>query len=179
MKLQNIDKLQYRHRLNRIIIGFIISFALLSLGFGTLLIELFGYTGEQVVENMAEKPSNFKFNLAGVVIALVICGAILHRLRENEYFNEVYYVWQVKQLQNLIYRKLNKIKSAATEKSDVEAIKVLNFYYESLKQVYQLDDNTLTMSTVDAEHQQIITLAEKHQIRLDNAEFDKQVLNNY
>lgn len=177
MKLQSIDKSTYRHKLNRIIVGFVLGFAALSILFGTLFIELFTFGDiPQTLAEGEEPRSNFKFNLAGVIVGLVVSGAVLHRLRETTYFTEVYYVWQVKQVQNLIYRKLSKINKAAFEQHDADAMRILNYYYESLKQVYQLDDNTLTMTKVNNDHQKVVELAESHHISFENYEFDKAQL---
>lgn len=179
MKLKKIDKDTYRQRLKVIIIAFIATFAALSVLLGSLLIMWFGVSIEpdQVTE---ASPSNFKFNLMGVVIALFICGAILHRLREHALFNEVYYVWQVKQTQNLIYRKLNKIKSAAFEQSEPQALLILDYYYASLVQVYQLDDNTLTMSTVNNDYQKVKDALDNVNLKADEEKsFDKSTLERY
>lgn len=177
MKLKNIDKTEYRHKLNRIIVGFVVGFAVLSILFGTLFIAL-SALGEapQIVAESGEPRNNFKYNLAGVIVGLFVSGAILHRLRETDYFTEVYYVWQLKQIQNLVYRKLGKVKIAAFEEHDVQAIKLLNYYYESLKQVYQLDDNTLTLSAVNTDHQKVIALAQSCNVSLDQYEFNKAQL---
>lgn len=177
MKLQKIDKSEYRHKLNRIIVGFVVGFAALSILFGTLFIELFSLSDGATTLTQGEEPrSNFKYNLAGVIVGLVVSGAVLHRLRETKYFTEVYYVWQLKQIHNLIYRKLTKINKAAFDEHQVQAMQILNYYYQSLKLVYQLDDNTLTMSKVSADHQKVVDLAKNHNISLDGYEFDKAQL---
>ena len=67
----------------------------------------------------------------------------------------------LKQIQNIIYRRLKNIKLAANNheyEPDIDAFIVLNFYYRSLIQVYNLDNNTLTISSVEKELQ---TLNEK------------------
>ncbi len=95
MKLIDIDKSRYRQHLNTIIVGFIVVFTLLALVFGQTLIAFFSeiaLDGSQV--------NNFRFNLTGVVLALLTCAAILAQLRHHAYFHEVYFVWQLKQLLN-------------------------------------------------------------------------------
>ena len=94
MTLKEINKAVYRKNLNRIIIGFIASFALLGIGFGQLFILLFSLP----------EADNFKYNLTGVLLALTLCGAVLNGVKNHRYFNEIYYVWQLKQCQNRIYR---------------------------------------------------------------------------
>jgi hypothetical protein len=168
MQLQEIDKNRYRKHLNRIIVGFVASFTLLALVFGQALIYVFSTL----------EGDNFRFNLAGVLIALIVCGAILNKIKNSNLFVEVYYVWQLKQCQNQIYRKLKSIKKAASE-NDTAAIAILVFYYRSLKQVYELDDNTLTLNNIISELNKSITLAEENNLDLQIIQLDKNKLKNF
>ncbi|WP_448549402.1 DUF3087 family protein [Thalassotalea fusca] len=181
MQIQQINKVQYRKRLNTIIVGFILIFGVLSVLYGALLIAMLSSVETQAVvnpNNGTEEASNFKFNLIGVVLGLITCAAVLHRLKLTPFFREVYYVWQIKQIQNLIYRKLKKIKSAA-ENNNRNAMVIVEFYYESLKQVYHLDDNTITMSTVEKEHQAFHDMVEAKGIEIKSTQFEKAMLDDF
>ena len=168
MQLIDIDKTRYRKHLNIIIAGFIGTLLILALTFGQLLILTFEQEGV----------SNFRYNLLGVILSLLACAAILHSLKSSLFFKEALYVWQLKQLQNLIYRKLKKIKGAA-KKDEVDALTILVFYYQSLQQVYQLDDNTLTMTTVNKELNELQeTIANKNLV-INSEQFTKKLLNSY
>ena len=57
---------------------------------------------------------------------------------------EVVYVWDLKQQLNKIHRKQRKIE-AAIENNDKEAMIIMNFMLQGSKQLYELDDNTITM----------------------------------
>jgi uncharacterized integral membrane protein len=199
MKLIEIEKATYRKHLNIIIVGFIATLLILALAYGQGLIMLFadnsivaettvniasgdeGLAKEKASEALASEetaPNNFKFNFLGVLLALLTCVFALHKLRASAFFREVYYVWQVKQLQNLIYRKLKKIKAAA-ENDDVNALVILSFYYASLKQVYLLDDNTLTMSKLNKDISELNTRIENKNLAITADQFDKAMLANY
>ena len=209
MKLIEIDKSRYRQHLNRVIIGFIATLLALSLLFGSALIAAFGHSGGQsqgqvvtkagqtggeqapgkiagqesdaLAANEADAPAstgNFRYNLLGVILALLACGAILHSLKDSRYFYEIYYVWQLKQLQNLIYRRLAKIKQAAAN-GDGDALVVLDFYYAGLKQVYLLDDNTLTLGKLEQDIAQLNQLADEHGIRLEAGQFNESVIKKF
>ena len=91
MTLIDINKQVYRKHLNIIIIGFIIVFMLLALIFGQGLIAIFADGQASTAQQ-----SNFRYNLVGVVFALIACMVILSQLREQPFFKEVYYVWQLK-----------------------------------------------------------------------------------
>lgn len=135
MNLKMIDKTIYRKRLN-IVIGVVIaSVLIISLGVSSLFISLIGDTDG----------SNFNLNLAGVVIAVVVVGFSLFCVRDKPYMDEVLYVWRLKQELNLIYRNTEKLKAAV----DVNDHKALIIAYYNLKgsiQLYELDDNDLTLS---------------------------------
>ena len=167
MTLTDINKDIYRKHLNVVIVSFVLGFAILSLAIGQLLISQFG--------SAIEGESNFTFNLIGVAIGLAISAFILSRCRQHPYFKEIYYVWQLKQLQNAIYRKVAKIKPKAME-GDVTALQIMDFYYRSLAQVYQLDNNTLTIKTVQQSLDNIVELSEKWSIELDIEAFSKDLV---
>ena len=195
MKLKSIEKAIYRKRLNIVIVSFIASLLILALAYGQGLIALFADNlsvvndslpvAEQVsasataVSGEAQAPeSNFKYNFLGVLFSLLTCALILHKLKHSEFFTEVYYVWQVKQQQNFIYRKLKKIKAAA-ENDDVNALIVLNFYYESLKQVYLLDDNTLTMSKLNKDITDLSAQIESKQLTISAEQYQQSMLKDF
>lgn len=168
MQLINIDKTRYRKHLNIIIAGFIVTLLMLALTFGQLLIAAFTQEGI----------SNFRYNLLGVILSLFACAAILHTLKNTDFFKEIYYVWQVKQIQNLIFRKLKKIKAAAIN-DDVNALVILLFYYQSLQQVYELDDNTLTMATVNKDLSELQESIANKEFNINAEQFDKKHLASY
>jgi len=168
MQLMNIDKARYRKHLNIVIVGFIATLLVLALIFGQLLILSFGQ----------EEVNNFRFNLLGVVLSLLACMAALHTLKTSDFFKEIYYVWQVKQIQNLIYRKLKKVKKAAKD-LEQEALIILTFYYQSQLQVYQLDDNTLTISKVNKEIADLQEAIADNNLTINAEEFDKKLITSF
>lgn len=168
MQLINVDKTRYRKHLNIIIVGFIITLLVLALIFGQLLIAMFALEGV----------NNFRYNLLGVILSLLACAAVLHVLKNSNFFTEIYYVWQVKQIQNLVYRKLKKIKSAANN-DDINALIILSFYYQSLQQVYQLDDNTLTITKVNKDLSDLQETIANKNLTISAEQFDKKLLSSY
>ncbi len=168
MQLINIDKTRYRKHLNIIIAGFIGSLLVLALVFGQLLIAMFAQEGI----------NNFRYNLLGVVLSLLACAAILHTLKKSAFFKEIYYIWQIKQIQNLIFRKLKKIKAAANN-DDTNALIILVFYYQSLQQVYQLDDNMLTITKVNKDLSDLQETIANKNFTISVEQFDKKLISSY
>jgi hypothetical protein len=168
MQLMNIDKAIYRKHLNIVIVGFISTLLILALIFGQLMIMSFAEEGV----------NNFKYNLLGVILSLLACMAILHSIKTSAFFKEIYYVWQVKQIQNLIFRKLKKIKLAAKD-LDQDALMILTFYYQSQQQVYELDDNTLTITTVNKDLNDLQEKIAEYNLTIDIEQFDKKMISAY
>ncbi len=168
MQLIEIDKKRYRKHLNIVIVSFIATLLIFSLIFGQLLILSFAQEGI----------SNFRYNLLGVLLSLLGCAAVLHTIKHSDFFKEVYYVWRVKQIQNLIYRKLRKVKAAA-KNDDINAFIVLSFYYQSLKQVYQLDDNTLTINKVNEDISNLQETIANKNLTVSAEQFDKKLLSTF
>jgi hypothetical protein len=187
MKLKDINKKIYRSRLNQVIVGFILSLAILAIAFGAILIALF--TDPLAVDNITVsnvnaaiesggEGSNFKYNFLGVILALLACGAILQKLKNKPFFDEIYYIWQLKQIQNTIYRRLKRIKKASLD-GDESALIILKFYYESLKQLYILDDNTITMSTLESDISKLDKLITESGKEIHVDQFTQAMLSSY
>ena len=174
MQLENIDKTLYRKRLNIVIISFVSSLLILSLVLGSLLIATFGDVGL----NADGQSDNFRYNLLGVLLAVLACAAVLHQLKHKAMFKEIYYVWKLKQLHNRIYRKHKKIKLAA-KSDDVNAIIILNFYYHTRKQVYKLDDNTLTLSALEKDIAVLNEQIKNKNLSVTLEQFDQSLLGSY
>lgn len=137
MKLRAIDKAAYSRRVKIVFAALALVLALLALAFSTLYIRLF---------STPEAP-HFWHNLAGVVTAAAVVVWGLNRLRDHPWLDEVVYVWDLKQMLNRIYRKQKKIEAAA-EQGDLNAMKIMNFQLEGSRQLYHLDDNTITLDAL-------------------------------
>lgn len=171
MKMQDVEKTGYRKRINIVIVAFVASLSILSLLFGTLLIVMFG---AEVVEG-AESTGNFHLNLMGVVLAVVLCVSALNNLKTKPFMVDIYYVWRLKQLQNKIYRKLKKVRQLA-EYGDINALIILLFYFKSLKQVYLLDNNTITLTSTENELEKLQQQISSHRLLLSEDQFEEQML---
>ncbi len=111
-----------------------VALMIIAVGASTLFIFLFS----------SPEVSHFSHNLAGVAAAAAIVFIVLNKFRQHPYMFEVVYVWDLKQQLNRIHRKLRKIE-AAVEHNDNDAMIIMNFMYRGSKQLYELDDNTITM----------------------------------
>ncbi|MBT9243370.1 DUF3087 family protein [Vibrio kanaloae] len=171
MKLQKINKEEYRKKMNLLLVSLVGSLALFAIVFGSILIELFGSVGSVT----GEATGNFHLNVLGVILSVALNAFIASRVKGHDYFKEALYVWNLKQVHNQIYRKLKRIQPKA-EQGDREALTILYFYYTTQKQVYDLDNNTLTIKTVQQSLDNIVELSEKWSIELDIEAFSKDLV---
>ena len=171
MKLQKINKEEYRKKMNLLLVSLVGSLALFAIVFGSILIELFGSAGSVT----GEATGNFHLNVLGVILSVALNAFIASRVKGHDYFKEALYVWNLKQIHNQIYRKLKRIQPKA-EQGDREALTILYFYYTTQKQVYDLDNNTLTIKTVQKSLDNIVELSEKWSIELNIEAFSKDLV---
>jgi hypothetical protein len=139
MKLQKIDKALYRKRLNILIAVNITVLLATSLSVSNILIALFGSEVEG---------DNFLLNLVGVISGLFVMAGLYKVLLAKPFMLEINYVRQLKQEMNRIYRNSKKIQ-AACEQDNPIAIIISYFNLQASKQVYELDNNTLTMDELN------------------------------
>jgi len=137
MRLKAIDKSKYKVRFRVVFVAIVVALLAISVPTSTFIIAQFS----------TPEASHFWHNLAGVFFAAVVVISILKMLRSHPYMYEVMYVWDLKQELNRIHRKLRKIEARA-EQGNHHALIVLNFMYRGSKQLYELDDNTITMDSL-------------------------------
>ena len=162
MKLQKIDKQLYRSRLNIVIVACIAVLAVSSLSISQALIFLFP----------SESGSHFHWNLLGVIVSAIGVVMTLIKLKTHPKMHEVAYVWELKQALNLIYRKKRKLDAAA-EQGNAE------FSYDGSRQLWQLDDNTITMDSLNKAQAKLDGLVEEHGVTLDIANYHSEILKSF
>ena len=168
MKLVDIDKKRYRKHLRWVFAGIAVALTAIAIGSSTILIRLFS-TPEQ---------SHFWLNVAGVVIAVALVLTLLQKLRPHPFMKEVVYVWELKQVLNRIHRRERELE-AAVAAGDTEALIIMNFFYRGSRQLYELDDNLVTID-------ELINKILHHDKRLaeaglktDTDTFDPAMLDNH
>jgi superfamily I DNA and RNA helicase len=168
MQLHNINKARYRKHLNIVIVVGIIALTTLSLGLSQSAIYLF----------TDREGSHFWLNLAGVAIAMVIIGSVLNKYKDHTFMTEVYYVWRLKQQINYIHRKNKKINEAV-ERDEVNAMLIMAFYYKACRQLYELDDNTITLSSLNSKSNELETKIAALNLTIDTTQYEQSLLQGY
>lgn len=168
MQLKQINKERYSKHYKQIMIGIVILLAAIALSVSTVLIQLIGNADG----------NNFWLNVSGVVVGAVVVVSLLRRYRNHEYMYEVIYVWDLKQMLNKIYRKQRKIKEAV-EAGDRDAMVIMNWSYNGSEQLYNLDNNTITMEDLHRTMRELNQTIEQHGFSLTTDEFSPQMLDKF
>lgn len=169
MQLLDINKNRYRKHLNIVIALLIISLMGFALLFGQGAIALIG----------TPEGDNFILNLLGVILAALLCVAVVFSLRGHQFMNEVVYVWQLKQVLNRIYRKNRKIEQAAYEHGSEKAMLILAFYYQASMQLYKLDDNTITLESLQERMDKLQNLLNEKKLVVSIEDYKEQMLKDF
>lgn len=138
MKLKTIDKVLYRKGMNRLIAANLSILMITALSVSNLLIHFFG----------GEEGSNFWLNVAGVISAVAAVSLFFYVIKDKPFMEEINYVRELKAEMNRIYRSSAKLEAALAEDNET-AIIISYFNLQASKQVYELDDNTLTMEELN------------------------------
>jgi len=139
MKLQEIDKVIYKKRLNILMVITVVVLLATSLSVSNILIALFG-TGVD--------GDHFWLNLIGVAVGLLVIAVVYKVILSKSFMEEVNYVRNLKKEMNRIYRH-SKILQKRIEEDDKNALIIAYFNLKASKQVYELDNNTLTMDELN------------------------------
>jgi len=168
MQLKEINKQRYRRHLNITIIACIGTLVVGSLGIAQLLIALFP----------SQTGSHFMWNLIGVIATSGILAATLLKVKHHDFLTEVAYVWDLKMALNKVTRILHKLKKLA-EHGDANAMLALHFSYSGSRQLWQLDDNNITMDELGKSQTELDELAKKYQVKLDLRDYHRDLLKGF
>jgi hypothetical protein len=139
MQLQTIDKVLYRKRLNILIAINLVVLLVTSLSVSNILIAFFG---------SEINGDNIWWNVVGVLTGLVVMAGLSKVLAKKPFMAEINYVRSLKREMNRIYRSSKKVLASVDENNE-KALIITYFNLQASKQVYELDNNTLTMDELN------------------------------
>lgn len=168
MQLRQIDKNRYRKHYKIVFAAITMALIVISLVSSTLLIRWFSSPDE----------SHFILNLTGVVIAALVVSYAVYHFRGHPFMDEVVYVWNLKKQLNRIYRKQHKIEPLI-EGNNVDAMVVMNFMYQGSKQLYELDDNTITMDDLAIKASHLNRKLEENDLKLTTDDYTSDMLGQF
>ena len=168
MKLRPIDKNRYRKHYRIVFAAIVIELTAISLVCSALLISWLSTPDE----------SHFTLNLAGLVIAVMMVAYTVYRFRDHPFMDEVVYVWNLKKQLNLIYRKQHKIEPLI-EDNNADAMLIMNYMYQGSKQLYELDDNTITLDDLAIKARHLNTKLEENGLKLNTDDYYSGLLGQF
>ena len=92
--------------------------------------------------------------------------------------DEVVYVWNLKQQLNRIYRKQRNIEPLI-EQNNIDAMVIMNYFYQGSKQLYELDDNTITLDNLAIKFSHLNDRLEQAGFKLTTDEYDPGMLDRF
>jgi hypothetical protein len=104
------------------------------------------------------------------VVAVLFVLYAVYRYRDHPFMDEVVYVWNLKKQPNLINRKQHKIEPLI-EDDNVDAMVIMNYMYQGSKQLYELDDNTITLSDLAIKARRLNTKLEEKELKLTTDDY--------
>ena len=168
MKLRPIDKYRYRKHYKIVFAAIVIELLAISLVCSALLISWLSSPDE----------SHFTLNLAGFVVAVLLVTYTVYRFRDHPFMDEVVYVWNLKKQLNRIYRKQHKIEPLI-EDNNVDAMVIMNYMYQGSKQLYELDDNTITMDDLAIRSRHLNTKLVENGFTFTTDDYDSGLLSQF
>jgi hypothetical protein len=90
----------------------------------------------------------------------------------------VVYVWNLKKQLNLIYRKQHKIEPLI-EDNNVDAMVIMNYMYQGSKQLYELDDNTITLDDLAIKTRLLNTKLAEKELKLTTDDYYSGLLGQF
>ena len=168
MKLRPIDKSRYRKHYKIVFAAIVIALIAISLVCSALLINWFSSPDE----------THFTLNLAGFVIAVLLVAYAVYRFRDHPFMNEVVYVWNLKKQLNRIYRKQHKIEPLI-EDNNADAMVIMNYMYQGSKQLYELDDNTITLEDLAIKTRHLNTKLDEKGLKLNTDDYYSGLLGQF
>lgn len=168
MKLREINKQRYGKHYKIVFAVIVIELLVVSIVCSSLLISWFGTPGG----------SHFLLNIIGVVFAALAASFALYQFREHPFMEEVVYVWNLKKQLNQIHRKQHKIEPAI-ETNNRDAMIIMNYLYQGSKQLYELDDNTITLDNLMIKSRLLDDRIAEQNIQLSTEDYHPDLLRQF
>ncbi|MDI2143439.1 MULTISPECIES: DUF3087 domain-containing protein [unclassified Pseudomonas] len=149
-EIQPIDAITYRQQTRRSTLIIAVLFLVLAMAFSTVAVALFGEPGGD----------NLRFNVGGVFGAFLLTAALLRgRFWNQTWMAPAVYGWRLKRSLMSVTNVMHHV-TAAVERGDPTAMKVLRFYHLGLTQMHELDGNS-------SDHSQLRREVEAHKARME------------
>lgn len=140
-ELKSMSPERYRAETRRSSLLLAVIFAAIAMFCAGLAVMLFGEPAGD----------NFKLNLAGVLLGLVLTFVLVkYYLSSQAWLSSAVYGWQLKRNLMSVTNIMHKVRAQVDEQNPL-AMRVLRFYHLGLTQMYLLDGNTTGLTQMTRE----------------------------
>jgi len=149
-EIQPMNAETFRRQTRRSTVIIALTFLALAMVLSTTAVALFGEPGGD----------NLRFNVGGVFVAVLLMAALMR----GKFWNQAWmapavYGWRLKRSLMSVTNVMHQV-TAAVEKDDPSAMKLLRFYHLGLNQMHELDGNS-------SDHSQLIREMDQHKERME------------
>lgn len=140
-EIRHVSPEQYRQQTRRSTLIVAAVFAVLAMSLSALAVVLFG----------SEAGSNFRWNLAGVLLGLAFTITLVRKIFWTQpWMASAVYGWQLKRSLMSITNVMHQVE-AGVKAGSPEAMKVLRFYHLGLAEMHKLDGNPQALNDLGGE----------------------------
>ncbi|MEB0226887.1 DUF3087 domain-containing protein [Pseudomonas sp. 10S4] len=149
-EIQPMNAETFRRQTRRSTVIIALIFLALAMVLSTAAVALFGEPGGD----------NLRFNVGGVFVAVLLMAALMRgKFWHQAWMAPAVYGWRLKRSLMRVTNVMHQV-TAAVEKDDPNAMKLLRFYHLGLNQMHELDGNS-------SDHSQLIREMDKHKERME------------
>lgn len=164
IQAQNPETYRQQTRRSTLIIAVI--FVALAMLLSSLAVMLLGTPGGD----------NFRWNAAGVAIAVVLTAALFKlKLWSQPWMSAAVYGWQLKRALMSVTNVMHQVE-AGVKAQNPAAMQLLRFYHQGLRQMYLLDANTSSLSQLEQEIDAHLLAMQAQGLDTDQPRLDPQWL---
>ncbi|MGF6208135.1 DUF3087 domain-containing protein [Pseudomonas frederiksbergensis] len=156
-EIQPMNAETFRRQTRRSTVIIALIFLALAMVLSTAAVALFGEPGGD----------NLRFNVGGVFVAVLLMAALMRgRFWHEEWMAPAVYGWRLKRSLMSVTNVMHQV-TAAVEKDDPSAMKLLRFYHLGLNQMHELDANS-------SDHSQLTREMDQHKARMEALGLDTE-----
>lgn len=161
-EIRHLDPQQYRQQTRKSTLIVALVFGVLAMSLSAIAVALFG----------SAQGSNFRWNLGGVLLGLVISVALVRNVFWTQpWMASAAYGWQLKRSLMKITNAMHQVEAGVRTGSPA-AMKLLRFYHLGLAEMHKLDGNPQALNDlggqVDQHRQAMLEMG----LSIDQYQFD-------
>lgn len=161
-EIRRLDPARYRQQTRRSSLIVIVLFAVLAMVLSSLAVAFFGDPAG----------SNFRWNLAGVLVGLAVTVLLVRQIFWRQPWMEpAVYGWQLKRSLMRITNVMHHVE-AGVAASSPEAMKALRFYHLGLEEMHRLDGNPQALNDLAGQIETHRQRMEEKGLSADQYRFD-------